>query len=393
MPGRPDMTRSTLLMASLVLFSCSPTPADGGATSNDDGAADAGVQASCASFETNGCTATAPDEVLYQEALARYTATQYNEAQQLFDQLWSTYPSSSRHAHAGYYRARTRFLLMDYPGTTAAAAALAQAHPTSSLLDQAAFWSGRAQYELRAFRVAIAEFQASLTYDPMGLYADNAAYYVARCHYELGAPTADPLALGDAIRTFELFLAEPRYLMSTYRFAASYFLGRSHFLLGDFTRALPAFQPPSAAANQYQDNAQYYIGRCHYELGSSLRAPAELRLAVAAFDAFLATPTFSASSYADAVQYYLGKSHFELADHAQALAAFDAVARQVPVSPYADNALYHGMWTALRVMPIDCPGALRHFGELSSRFSTSTVVPLARTRYQASACQAVSPVP
>jgi len=350
--------------------------------------------ADCGSFDTTQCAvAQPPDEALFQQALMLYGVGRFAEAQVLFDRLWEMYPTSVRHDNAGYLRGRTRYAQLDYAGAVTAFGALRQAHPTSPLLDRAMYWSGRARYALADYPGAIADFQASLGLNPVGTFADNAAYYIGKAYYEQGAPTKDPAMLGQAITAFGAFLSDARYATSTYRPEGFYFLGRSHFLLMAYPQALAAFQSSAALVSQYQDNAQYYVGRCHFEQGVAGPSVPELNQAVASFQAFLANAAFATSPFTDGVDYYLGRSYFALTQYPQAIGSFQAVVALVPVSQYADNALYYEERSYLDMAPQDCVRARAAYDDLLARFPASTRLSFARAQYQASACQATSPIP
>ena len=66
----------------------------------------AGLASACAHDSTPLIDPNAPDEMLFQQALAAYDAQNYTEAQGLFDQLLVDYPDSPRHDNAGYLSGR-----------------------------------------------------------------------------------------------------------------------------------------------------------------------------------------------------------------------------------------------------------------------------------------------
>ena len=267
---------------------------------------------------------SAPDEVLFQAALADWNAMLYADAETKFDQLLAQYPDSPRRDNSAYLSGRCRYELLDFPGARDALVAMRQDYPTSPFAGAAAYFTGRARYRLTPpdYAGAVLDFQSSLSEDPQGTFADNAQYFLGRAYYQLADYT-------NAITALTAF--EATYPNSTYVDNGNYYLGRCYFNQQDYSGALPHFQDVFETTDSiYADDAQFYIGRCHYGLGS------------------LAT----------------------------ALGDFQDLESGYAASQYVDNAIYYEL--RVYVDQIDCTNANATYTRLETAFPTSNYLPLAQ---------------
>jgi TolA-binding protein len=251
----------------------------------------------------------APDEQLFQQALAQYDAGDYAGAQPLFDELLATYPDSPRHDNAGYLAGRCRYEQTAYADAIVVFEQTRAEHPDSLLADSVAYFIGRSHYELGDFAGARIAFADSIAVDPAGTYADNAQYYLGRSDYELGDLTT---------ARDELSVLEQNYPDSTYIDNARYYVGRCDFDAGEFQTAISDFaRVLEVAASTYADDARYYTGRAQYSLG-------ELDTALASFTGL--RTDLPDSQYVDNALYYEVRIHVDAADCAAASQTLDNLA-------------------------------------------------------------------
>lgn len=295
-----------------------------------------GCNAGCAGFDTSGCTSTCvptstvtcdgPDETLFQQGLTAFNAVppDYVTACDRFDTLWTAYPASRRHDNAGYMRGRCRYEQGDLTGALLAFAQLRAEHPQSLFLGAAAYFAGRAYYKLANFTAALAEFDASIALDPAGTFADNARYYAGRCAYELQDFATAATDLG-------AFVASAAGQASTYYDNAAYYLGRSHLALQAWAQAIDAFTLViGVSASIYRDNAYYYRGRAHLGLDGGGPTDAHFLAALADFEALLAE--YPVSQYADNALSYEARAYTDHADCAHAQAKLGQLQSSFPAS-------------------------------------------------------------
>lgn len=267
-----------------------------------------------------------PDELSFQDALARYEALDYTTAEQLFENLLATYPDSPRADNAKYLSGRSAYAI----GTAAAGAvdmpalaraevaftAVATQHPESPFVQASHYYLGRTRFAEADFTGALPEFRLSAA-DPNELFADNAQYYLGRTHFEL-----DELALAES----ELSLLQTRYPNSTYLDNGTYYRGRALFGLQRHPEALAAFESVATFTGSiFVDNALYYHGRVRY-------AQAELALALADFDALLTE--YVSSGYRDNAFYYRARVQTDQNDCSAAAATLTDLRAEFPSSNY-----------------------------------------------------------
>lgn len=273
---------------------------------------------SCSGSSSTTIDPNAPDEKLFQEALALYDQMMYGPAAVKFDQLLADYPTSPRADNAGYLTGRCSYELADYPGAVTKLVAMRTAHPDSVFLHSAAYFTGRSRFRLADFPASTPDFRDALAANPTGVFADNAQYYVGRSLYEAG----------DLVGTRpELGRVETDFAMSPYLDNARYYLGRAHFDAGDFANAIPPFERVfTSAGSIFADSAQYFIGRSHYGMGGT-----NLDLAITDFEALLST--YPTSQWVDNALGYEARSYADKADCPTAQQKLGQLQTAFPSSP------------------------------------------------------------
>ncbi len=267
------------------------------------------------------------DELLFQDALARYTALDYAGAEQLFDDLLASYPESPRTDNAKYLAGRSAYAIgitavgsVDMAALTRAEAAFTAVltqFPNSPFTQASHYYLGRTRFSETDFAGALPEFRLSAA-DPNGLFADNAQYYVGRTHFEL-----NELALAES----QLSLLITRYPNSTYLDNGTYYRGRALFGLQRHSEALVAFESVAAFTGSiFLDNALYYHGRTRY-------AQLELAAALSDFDALLTG--YADSGYRDNAFYYRARVQTDQNDCTAASATLADLRAEFPASSYA----------------------------------------------------------
>ena len=302
---------------------------DGPAT---DGVAAAGnVDGTLEGTGGNGSSSvdpTAPDEVLFQEALALYNAGDAAGAEPKFLELVSTYPDSLRQDNSRYLAARSQYQLLRFQDCVETLDALRVAHPTTVFLAASYYFSGRAEFRLLNYAAAQPSFALVISTDPANIYADNAAYYVGRCDFELGN-------LVEAETTLAGF--EQSYSDSSYLDNALFYLGRTRFAAKAYAdAAIPLGRVIALVDSNFVDNALYFRGRSYEAEGQSALAQADYERIVT---------DFAAGVYADNSLYHLVRLAVGAADCATAAARRADLVASFPLSAYltpADDAIAAG---------------------------------------------------
>jgi TolA-binding protein len=152
--------------------------------------------------------------------------------------------------------------------------------------------------------------------------------------------------------------------------AASYYVGKCHFQLADYSSAVIAFKTflDEFSTSVFRDNAFYYLGRSLEKQGRYLDAILQFNEVIA--DA--------KSSFRDAALYHSGSASSELSyqngavdleDYQDAEARLSALFSDYPGSIYEDDGLL--VFGLCRYRGRDYPTAVMRFDDLLNRFPTS----------------------
>ena len=211
-------------------------------------------------------------------------------------------------------------------------------------------------FKSRKYKDAVSGFTRFLSSYPAHPKAVEAQYWLAEAEYQGGD-------FKGALKQYQILAGVAKH---PHREEGMYGIGWSYFRLGDFPRAIGAFEQLILAypSGKFSFDARLRLGDCYFQQKDYKKAAGSYRTVVRLF------PKNEGADYA---QYQLGQTYYRSGDQDQATDQFTALIKTYPNSSLADDAEYALGW--MKFQRKDYLAAIRDFQATIANYPNSELMP------------------